>query len=319
MNASDIQTIYLLERYISPEYFEDLLQIWRKFVVLNEESLDRYMHNLPATARSRPLPQQADITWSGTVLPNLRSTLEALEDGYRRILSGDLNGLAAAKGPVFDNRGIVDFSVEWMTKDELTSFEDLLARAYLAAFNIDRTEGAYWSPGSLSFDYDSSHRGPLELPAQLPRYQVVKEPGVRSGYRVPIAGIYIADAPHSSPQFLNSRFEAPNAEVLLGYRTVLSPLDGSVCGKDALTEHVECTWNRVIRLADPIQAASTTPKIDWARVPAGERCRETGYYFSPAQTGSRRRFNLGDLMPDLGSNFGNTIWQWDQDQSDNPK
>ncbi len=315
MNASDIQTIYLLERYISPAYFEDLLQTWRKFVASNEASLDRYMHNLPADARNRPLPQQADITWGGTVLPNLRETLETLEDGYRRILFGDLKGLSAARAPVSDNRGIVDFSTDWMTKDELTVFESLLAKSYTAAFNIDRTEGAYWSPGVLSFDYESSQRGPLDLPARLPHYQVVREPGIRSGYRVPIAGIYISDVPHSSPQFLNSQFEAPNAEVLLGYQTVLSPLDGSVCGKDPLTEHVECTWSRVMRAHNSFEPVSAIQNDDWARVPAGERCREPGYYFTPAQTGSRRKFKLGELMPDLGRDFGTTIWQWDQDQT----
>lgn len=316
MNASDTQTIYLLERFISPEYFENLLQTWRQFVALNEASLDRYMHNLPEDARHRPLPQQADITWGRTVLPNLRETLDALEDGRRRILSGDLNGLSAAKGPISDNRGIVDFSVEWMTQEELTSFEELLAKTYTAAFNIDRTAGAYWSPGVLSFDYESSQRGPLDLPARLPHYQVVKEPGIRSGYRV-LAGIYISDVPHSSPQFLNSKFEAPNAEVLLGYQTVLSPLDGSLCGRDPLTEHVECTWSRVVRAHNSFDSVSTIQNDDWARVPAGERCREPGYYFTPAQTGSRRKFKLGELMPDLGSDFGTTIWQWDQDQAAN--
>lgn len=260
MNASDIQTIYLLARYSSADYFESLLRTWREFVALNEKSLDRYMHNLPADARTRPLPQQADITWGGTVLPNLRDTLVTLEDGYRRILSGDLDGLSAARGPVSDNRGIVDFSLEWMTKDELAGFETLLASAYMKAFNIDRTEGAYWSPGILSFDYDEGQRGPFDLPSQLPRYQIVKEPGVRTGYRVPVAGIYIPDVPHSSPQFLNSRFDAPNAEVLLGYDLVTNPLDGSICGKTLSTESVECTWHRVVQSNESSDVASENPK-----------------------------------------------------------
>lgn len=314
MNAADTQAIYLIERYTSPSYFEALLTIWREFVALNEKSLDRYMHNLPADARTRPLPYQADVTWGGTVLPNIRSTLQALEDGYRMIMAGDLNGLSAAAGPVSDNRGIVDFSTDWLTKDEMLEFDTLLGKAFTLAFNIDRTEGAYWSPGALSYNYNEGLRGALNLPARLPRYSIINEPGVRSGYRVPAAGIYIPDVPHSSPQFLHTRFEAPMAEVLHNYKDVLHPVDGSIIGKEAVTGEIECTWRRVVRLTDAIETEPEAANKDWARIEAGERCRETGFYFSPALMGSRRKFSCGDLMPDLGTDFGRTIWQWDQKQ-----
>jgi hypothetical protein len=315
MNASDIQTVFLLERFISGPYFHELLLTWREFVAHNEACLDRYMHNLPADARNRPIPLQADVTWGGTVLPNIRDTLEALEDGYRRILSGDLNGLTAARGPVSDNRGIVDFSVDWMTQDELRGFETLLGRASLLAFNIDRTEGAYWGPGDLSYGYEDGPRGSLDLPSTLPQYQLTGEPGVRSGERVPIAGIYVPDVPHSSAQFLNTRFDAPNAEVLLSFQSVLSPLDGSVCGKEAVTEEVKCTWRRVVRSAANYSSTTAPKDGAWGRIEAGSRCPESGYYFSPALATSRRKFHLGELMPDLGSEYGLTIWQWDQNQS----
>lgn len=236
LDAADIQSIFLIERYISQEYLGELLKIWRDFVEVNEACFSRYMRSLPIDARRRPLPLQADVTWRGTVLPNIRESLQGLEDGYRQVLSGDLNGLTSARGPVSDHRGIIDFAIEWMTNDEMVLFERLLAQAYLLAFNIDRTEGAYWSPGSLSYEYEEGLRGPLDLPIRLPRYQIANEPGVRSGYRVPVAGIYIADIEHGSPQFLNTRLEAPPAEVLVRHEPVLNPLDGSVCGKNAVTE-----------------------------------------------------------------------------------
>jgi hypothetical protein len=314
MNAADIQSIFLLERYTSAVYFHELLKTWRKFVTLNESCLDRYMRDLPPDARSRPLPLQADVTWGATVLPNLRTTLETLEDGYRQILSGDLNGLCAARGPVSDNRGIVEFSTHWMTHEELVSFEELLSRASRMAFNIDRTEGAYWGPGDLSYDYNAMQRGPLDLPSAVPLYKVVNEPGVRAGDRIPFAGIYVPDVSHSTPQFLNARFEAPRAEILVNYQTIFSPLDGSICGKDPVTEEVECTWHRVTRSSETKTSEIDRRLNDGARGEAGERCRETGYYFSPALPGSRRKFNAGEFMPDLGSDYGKTIWQWDQIQ-----
>lgn len=49
--------------------------------------------------------------------------------------------------------------------------------------------------------------------------------------------------------------------------------------------------------------------------PAGQPCPKTGWWFTPARTNSRQRFNSGDAMPDTGSKaFGATIWQWDENQ-----
>lgn len=51
------------------------------------------------------------------------------------------------------------------------------------------------------------------------------------------------------------------------------------------------------------------------RLNAGEMCAQPGYYFSPAQTGSKRFFNIGEVMPSYDSGYGRTIWQWDSIQT----
>lgn len=51
------------------------------------------------------------------------------------------------------------------------------------------------------------------------------------------------------------------------------------------------------------------------RVQGGEKCPTAGYYFTPAQTNSRRHFKQGDTMPSLGGDYGVTIWQWDTSQA----
>jgi Domain of unknown function (DUF1911) len=51
------------------------------------------------------------------------------------------------------------------------------------------------------------------------------------------------------------------------------------------------------------------------RAMAGQTCPRDGYYFTPAQTNSRRHFKQGDTMPSLGGDYGVTIWQWDMQQS----
>ena len=35
---------------------------------------------------------------------------------------------------------------------------------------------------------------------------------------------------------------------------------------------------------------------------------------TPAKVDSRRVFKQGEVMPDLDSNYGATIWQWEIDQ-----
>jgi hypothetical protein len=50
------------------------------------------------------------------------------------------------------------------------------------------------------------------------------------------------------------------------------------------------------------------------RAAAGESCPRSGYWFTPAAANSRRRFNQGDVMPDMNSAYGATIWQYDDNQ-----
>ncbi|MBX3627903.1 MAG: DUF1911 domain-containing protein [Rhizobacter sp.] len=50
------------------------------------------------------------------------------------------------------------------------------------------------------------------------------------------------------------------------------------------------------------------------RCAASQPCPRNGFWFTPAQANSRRYFKQGDLMPDVGGDFGVTIWQLDQNQ-----
>lgn len=50
------------------------------------------------------------------------------------------------------------------------------------------------------------------------------------------------------------------------------------------------------------------------RCEAGQPCPQSGYWLTPAQLGSRRRFQAGEMMRGLGGDYGITIWQWDDNQ-----
>ena len=61
-------------------------------------------------------------------------------------------------------------------------------------------------------------------------------------------------------------------------------------------------------------ATSQTSSALVQRISAGETCLTTGYYFTPAHPNSRRRLQQGQVAPAYESQYGKTIWQWDQSQ-----
>lgn len=50
------------------------------------------------------------------------------------------------------------------------------------------------------------------------------------------------------------------------------------------------------------------------RCEAGQPCPKTGFWFTPARAGSRQRFEAGQVMREVGGDYGTTIWQWDDVQ-----
>jgi hypothetical protein len=50
------------------------------------------------------------------------------------------------------------------------------------------------------------------------------------------------------------------------------------------------------------------------RIVGGQICKRSGFYFTPAQPGSRQRLVEGTKAPDYQSQYGQTIWQWDSRQ-----
>lgn len=69
-------------------------------------------------------------------------------------------------------------------------------------------------------------------------------------------------------------------------------------------------WPDAARRKSPVKTPETRLGIH-----AGQACPESGYWFTPAKAGSRRHFKQGETMPDLGTAWGSTIWQWDDQQT----
>jgi len=90
----------------------------------------------------------------------------------------------------------------------------------------------------------------------------------------------------------------------------------SLVARNAFTSHPS-RWCYVELVKDEFEPvdfeADDTPQ-QARRFDAGEQCKEAGFYFSPAETNSRRYFEPGEWFPHLRSEYGKTIWQWDHDQ-----
>lgn len=77
-------------------------------------------------------------------------------------------------------------------------------------------------------------------------------------------------------------------------------------------------WPDVPRYSQPGLGIPDVPGITnkGSRVASGEPCPQSGYWFTPAASNSRRYFKEGTVMPKFESDYGDTIWQWSDDQSD---
>lgn len=82
---------------------------------------------------------------------------------------------------------------------------------------------------------------------------------------------------------------------------------------EPVTKAVNTTWHFV----ESGSMDRSPPLEDYRlRCEGGEFCPKSGYWITPAKSLSRRYFKQGDSMPEVVSDYGTTIWQWDIDQSD---
>lgn len=305
------QEIYLLERYTSVEYFGAMRDAWQTMLDHVEDCMARFMAKLPADYRSRPLPLQPDIVWGQRVLPNFRKTALMLDDSFIRLTHHDYEALLFADAVTSDVRGQRDFSADWFDEVQqgaVSRYEELLYQANQHAFNISHTVHIGWNTTSLSTNYNVSARGPLNAPAAWPRYELDPSLQVRTGKTVAESGIYLPDIDDSSAEFLCAGDDAPTA--LVGYN-----------GQQNISE-APALWTRVRRVEGATVADGLTDLLPQSRhrqpgrAPSGDACPRSGWWFTPAATNSRRHFQQGEVMPEVSSDYGSTIWQWDSDQSD---
>jgi hypothetical protein len=306
------QEIYLLERYISLAYFTEMRDAWAKMLEAAEKALVHFELHLPPDYRNSPLPKQPDIVWGERVLPNFRSTLESLNEGLVLLSGGNLGVIAYGSNVQSAIKGQTsDYPTDWMPKDLETEFWYWQGEARFRAFNLAITEYGGWLMSDLTSGYAEGDRGPLNAPATWPIYQSNPKVKVKTGRPVVQSGIYTPACNDGCAQVLIKDYEAFQARV----------------GFDIATTHEVSTEDTEWTLVERVQGGQTHPQHAGSSSEAGPSrshaplrceapgaCPHEGFWFTPAQLGSRRFFALGEKMPEMGGDYGATIWQWDERQ-----
>lgn len=301
------QEIYLLERYSSAEYFEKLRDAFAEMLKAAEEALAEVMTRLPADYRKRPTWEQPDRTWGEVVLPNLRWTMEGLNTAFIQLTHGEFSALESAGNvnTAFASIGR-DFSVEWMPEPYLTRYDNAEMAARERARNIATTAQTGWNTGALSTRYNPPARGPLDAPPSWPQYRLNPKVRVATDATVEVNGVYLPDADESAPQFMYAGPDAPPAWI--GFDRATMQNIGEANTIWTLVEHINTSGGGIPGADNPEVAGFRL------RCEAGQPCPQAGFWFTPAQIGSRREFKAGEVMPEMGGDYGVTIWQWDQNQ-----
>jgi hypothetical protein len=84
--------------------------------------------------------------------------------------------------------------------------------------------------------------------------------------------------------------------------------------KDSEWYLVEAIEGQFERLSDLTSSQSGEVVETGPKIVGGEKCLQSGFYFSPSQPNSRRHLATGETAPTLETEYGRTFWQWDPHQ-----
>lgn len=308
------QEIYLLERYSSLEYFARLRDEFAACVKAAEDALAEFMRHLPPDYRNRNRKEfdQPDLVWGERIIPNLQWALQGLNEGYILLSRGDADALGMAGNIVTSFMSIIrDYSWDWMPEPFLAEFDRREIISKKMASNISHTQQGNWRRDTLASGYEERAFGPLDAPPSWPIYRLNPTVRVKTDDEVPQNGVYLPDAPNSCAEFLIEGYEAWEANVM---NHPENPQDRSFTRQPT-------TWTLIERTAASGGGTGCGPQGEAAsdkrrpNVPANSPCPEAGWWYTPAQTNSRRYFKQGEVMPSLNGDYGDTFWQWSPDQS----
>ena len=296
---------YLLEQFSSLTFFETMRNNHRLFLDSLEELFEIYMHNLPYNLRDLPLPEQADIQWGGTVLPNFRRTMDYIDQCYTKIKAGDFTYLDCVGDVNSDSKGYKEFSPHWMDNLPYDKVKQCWKYRKLAedyAFIISNTYPNSWDKDFLDKEFpqlELFHNINITLPESYPIYHINYERKVKSKEKLIKTGIYICNDFDHKLKFLAASPEQDNG---------FAPRYAKQNMETGENMYYETTWTLVERIADTGGSAKTI-QVENLKGFGGEVCPRSGHWWSPANQSEKRYFEQGEIFPKLKNSFwGKTIW-----------
>lgn len=297
---------YLLEQFSSLNFFEIMMENYKKFLDQLEELFEIYMHNLPYNLRDLPLPEQADINWGSTVLPNLRETMDRVNYAYAKLKSGDFTYLNYVGEISSNQKGISEFSPHWMDDlpyEKVKQCWDYHSIATSYASVIGQTYPTYWDMDTLIYDFkkiDIFNNIILDLPNSYPIYRINPAVMIKSNEKLEKTGIYLCQEIEGRIEFMAASEEQDNgvaSVIAIGYDS-----------ETYETLYAEANWILIERVADNGGSANTI-QTDILKGFVEQSCPRTGYWWSPANKSQSRYFEQGEIFPKIeNSDWGESIW-----------
>ena len=245
------------------------------------------------------------------------------------------------RSPVSDWRGLIENAFGCEVRDEWQPvFQPLSCACGIGSEtlrNAYQDNGLHWLdraniPDERRYlvDRDDSHKGDtasaigyavedkvLNPPAVFTRHPIDKSITAKPGDRCPRTGVW---APR---QWIDERagdfslaFCLEGRPMQPAYQIEIEVSNGSddpefpFIRRDKVTHAVDTTWYYVHK-PDVAAMHAQASKPLRLRCEANQPCPREGWWVTPAKLGSRRHFKQGEVMPAFKTDWGLTIWQWD--------
>lgn len=316
--------IYLLEQFLSYDYYYETVKLWEELIQYAEGLLDKYSAYLAPDHRAQHPSHQADYVWATIVLPNFKGVLHHLIDGLEDLQHGflpilrrmsSINNAAIAQGR--------DYPYDWMEKVEKGAVEKYEAKekiVLMRATNIYIASDYYTAQWDYKDLLEDEYVVGIDFPEHLPKYQFNTNIMVKTGKPIMVTGIYRSIEPYSACNFMikEEKMSAKHPEDWKLAPKVLS----FETNPDLFTTpdtienpiRVETTWILVEKVVEDGDSSSVFNEERISQK-GGEKVTKAGYWSTPAQPDTRRYFTQGEILPTLTeTDWGEVYWYWDGEE-----
>lgn len=317
------QEAHLWYTISSPEYIAQAKNLLQKARVFMRERVQKH----PFISDYAPVPH-----WGGV----MEDLVIRFDNALGMLKQGDFDAMQRWAGRLQDiPRGFGESNMNWLSPADQDAFMQMLNSTYsicseflgavaMSAMYSDpsyKDQSGDWHhdiPEDMGIEGSNIARNHEEyifpsLPEQIPEYAPDTSVTCKTGDIVPWTGVWV---PTTGMGTAALAFARKNVQIMQpAYEIESRDEDGY-----AIFKLVDCEWHPVKPTGRTIEHPVLAQlKLSAAsargRCPSNERCPREGWWYTPAQVDGRRFFKLGEVMPDVGTGYGATIWEWDAQQA----